>query len=47
MIRGAYGSSKDIYVYQSVGVTAENIFIVGKVSKKQYKEAVVSLYIKI
>lgn len=35
MIRAAYGSSKDIWVYQSIGMTSENIYIVGKVSKKQ------------
>jgi hypothetical protein len=35
VIRAAYGSSKDIWVYQSIGMTADNIYIVGKVSKKQ------------
>nr|CAG4640614.1 EOG090X00NX [Eulimnadia texana] len=34
-IRAAYGSSKDITVYSSVGLKQEHIFIVGKVSRKQ------------
>jgi membrane-associated phosphatidylinositol transfer protein len=34
-IRAAYGSSKDISVYSSVGIKPENIFIVGKIPRKQ------------
>jgi len=34
-IRAGYGSSKDINVYSSVGLRAEDIHIVGKISKKQ------------
>ena len=40
-IQAAYGSAKDIAVYQQLGVEAHQIFVVGKVSKKQHKEAVV------
>ncbi|CAG7784703.1 unnamed protein product, partial [Allacma fusca] len=35
VIHAAYGSSKDIAVYSSVGVSSEKIFIVGKAAKKQ------------
>jgi hypothetical protein len=35
VLHAGYGSSKDIGVYQSVGLKANEIFIVGKVSKKQ------------
>lgn len=42
-IHAAYGSSKDISVYSSVGMTSDQIFIVGKSSKKNCKEANVSL----
>ncbi|ELU13727.1 hypothetical protein CAPTEDRAFT_169194 [Capitella teleta] len=38
-IHAAYGSSKDISVYSSVGMTSDQIFIVGKSSKKNCKEA--------
>ena len=38
-IRAAYGSAKDIGVYSSVGIKSENIFIVGKVSRKQQTQA--------
>ena len=41
-IHAAYGSSKDISVYSSVGLTSDQIFIVGKASKKNCKEANVS-----
>ncbi|XP_064618758.1 protein retinal degeneration B-like isoform X2 [Lineus longissimus] len=41
VIHAAYGSSKDISVYQSLGVKAERIFIVGKASKKQHSLATV------
>ena len=41
-IQAGYGSAKDIYVYQQLGISKERIFIVGKASKKQCKEAVVS-----
>lgn len=34
-LRAAYGSSKDIGVYASVGLKPENIYIVGKISRKQ------------
>ena len=40
-IRAAYGSSKDIAVYQAIGLQTDQIFIIGKVSKKHRKEAVV------
>ena len=40
-IHTAYGSSKDISVYQSVGLRPTQIYIVGKVSKKHHKDAVV------
>ncbi|XP_045032292.1 protein retinal degeneration B isoform X2 [Daphnia magna] len=38
-IRAAYGSSKDISVYTSVGIKPENIYIVGKVSRKHQGQA--------
>ena len=38
-IRAAYGSSKDISVYSSVGMKADNIYIVGKISRKQQGQA--------
>lgn len=38
-LRAAYGSSKDISVYSSVGLKAENIYIVGKISRKQHGSA--------
>ena len=34
-IRAGYGSSKDISVYNSLGLSSEHIYIVGKLSKKQ------------
>lgn len=37
----AYGSAKDIAVYSALGLTKEQIFIVGKVSKKQHSQATV------
>jgi len=37
----AYGSSKDIAVYQAIGLQTDQIFIIGKVAKKHRKEAVV------
>ncbi|GAB6028613.1 hypothetical protein CHUAL_004450 [Chamberlinius hualienensis] len=42
VIHSAYGSSKDIAMYSSVGLKSENIYIVGKVSKKQHAQAQVS-----
>lgn len=36
VIHVAYGSSKDISVYTSVGLKPKQIFIVGKVSKKHH-----------
>ena len=44
-IQAAYGSAKDIAVYQQLGVEAHQIFVVGKVSKKQHKEAVVRVHV--
>ncbi|XP_022246959.1 protein retinal degeneration B-like isoform X2 [Limulus polyphemus] len=41
IIHVAYGSSKDIWVYSSVGLQQEQIFIVGKASKKQHSIATV------
>ncbi|CAH1800392.1 unnamed protein product [Owenia fusiformis] len=38
-IHAAYGSSKDISVYQAVGMNPSGIYIVGKASKKQYTQA--------
>ena len=35
IFRSAYGSSKDISAYQSLDMKPEQIYIVGKVSKKQ------------
>lgn len=35
VIHAAYGSSKDINVYSALGLKSEQIFIVGKPSKKQ------------
>jgi hypothetical protein len=40
-VRVAYGSSKDIPVYQAIGLNPSQIFIVGKVAKKHRKDAVV------
>jgi len=37
----AYGSSKDIAVYQAIGLQPDQIYIIGKVAKKHRKEAVV------
>lgn len=37
----AYGSAKDIAVYAALGLAKEQIFIVGKVSKKQQSQATV------
>ncbi|XP_050022693.1 protein retinal degeneration B [Dermacentor andersoni] len=37
----AYGSAKDIAVYSALGMVKEQIFIVGKVSKKQHSVATV------
>lgn len=38
----AYGSSKDITVYTNIGLKPDQIFIVGKTSKKQQAIAQVS-----
>ena len=38
-IRAAYGSSKDISVYASVSIKPDNIYIVGKVPRKQQGQA--------
>ncbi|PVD31481.1 hypothetical protein C0Q70_06893 [Pomacea canaliculata] len=35
----AYGSSKDVNIYRELGLQAQQIFIVGKASKKQYSQA--------
>jgi len=40
-IRAAYGSNKDIAVYQAIGLPPDQIYIIGKVAKKHRKEAVV------
>ncbi|SPP89325.1 protein retinal degeneration B isoform X2 [Drosophila guanche] len=40
-ITAAYGSSKDITVYTNVGMRTDQIFIVGKVSKKLQSNAIV------
>ncbi|XP_068241637.1 protein retinal degeneration B isoform X2 [Palaemon carinicauda] len=39
VIMAAYGSSKDITVYHSIGLKPEQIYIVGKASKKQHATA--------
>ncbi|XP_071946627.1 protein retinal degeneration B-like [Antedon mediterranea] len=39
VIHAAYGSSKDISVYSSVGLKSEQIYIIGKASKKQQLQA--------
>ncbi|KAI4472055.1 phosphatidylinositol transfer protein [Holotrichia oblita] len=41
IIQCAYGSSKDITVYTSIGLKPKQIFIVGKASKKQHSLATV------
>jgi len=38
-MHAAYGSAKDISVYNAIGLQPHQIFIIGKVAKKQYKEA--------
>ena len=42
-VHAGYGSSKDIAVYQGIGLPSTNIFIVGKVSKKLHKDAIVRI----
>jgi hypothetical protein len=42
-IHAAYGSSKDIQVYASVGLKPDEIFCIGKASKKLQDKATVSL----
>ena len=37
----AYGSSKDIAVYSGLGLKPEQIYIVGKASKKQHSQATI------
>ncbi|KAK4872443.1 hypothetical protein RN001_014472 [Aquatica leii] len=39
IIHSAYGSSKDISMYTSVGLKSKQIYIVGKTSKKQQNQA--------
>ncbi|XP_046680815.1 protein retinal degeneration B isoform X3 [Homalodisca vitripennis] len=41
IVHVAYGSSKDISVYTSIGLKPKQIFIVGKVSKKHHSQATV------
>lgn len=41
IIQCAYGSSKDITVYTSIGLKPKQIFIVGKASKKQHSMATI------
>jgi len=41
-VQVAYGSSKDIQVYQAIGLNPSQIFIIGKVAKKYRKDAVVT-----
>lgn len=40
-MHSAYGSSKDISVYTSIGLKPKQIFIVGKASKKQHSQATI------
>ena len=42
MIQSAYGSAKDISVYSGLGLTPEQIYVVGKVNKKQHNQAQVN-----
>ena len=39
----AYGSGKDVSIYRDMGLQAQQIFIVGKASKKLYSQAQVGL----
>ncbi|XP_075220766.1 retinal degeneration B [Lycorma delicatula] len=41
VVHAAYGSSKDISVYTSIGLKPKQIFIVGKVSKKHHAQSTV------
>ncbi|XP_017784868.1 PREDICTED: protein retinal degeneration B isoform X3 [Nicrophorus vespilloides] len=41
VVYSAYGSSKDISVYTSLGLKQKQIFIVGKVSKKHHSQATI------
>ena len=41
VIHCAYGSSKDIGVYASVGLEPNQIYVVGKTSRKHHNSAVV------
>lgn len=41
LIHAAYGSAKDINVYNAIGLKSKQIFIVGKASKKQHLQAVI------
>lgn len=41
VIHAAYGSSKDINVYNSIGLNSKQIYIVGKTSKKQQSQAII------
>ena len=44
IIQTAYGSAKDISVYTSIGLKCEQIYIVGKASKKQHGVAQVIIF---
>lgn len=46
-VKCAYGSLKDVTVYQQIGLKPEQIFIVGRTSKKVVKEATVSQFFSI
>lgn len=39
LYKAGYGSSKDIYVYKELGLSPQQIYIVGKSSKKQMSQA--------
>ncbi|CAL4124988.1 unnamed protein product, partial [Meganyctiphanes norvegica] len=41
LVQSAYGSAKDIQVYKGNGLSSEQIYIVGKVSKKQNSNATI------
>ncbi|KAJ8890539.1 hypothetical protein PR048_010048 [Dryococelus australis] len=43
VVHAAYGSSKDVSVYTSIGLKPRQIFVVGKVSKKHHSLATVLL----
>ena len=43
VFQAAYGSAKDISVYSGLGLTQEQIYVVGKANKKQHAQAQVTM----